>query len=106
MLTARVTTILYLDCTVTLNSSAGNFTFSLIHNETVMIFGKQNVPTLANDQCLNIMHAQWSYGDEGLIVEDLDSTYGTWVRLSLMNTQSMLFPIANQRIIRIGDHIY
>lgn len=51
-----------------------------------MIFGTQNVPALSHDPLLNILHAQWSYTDEGLVVEDLDSSNGTWLRLSKPNS--------------------
>jgi hypothetical protein len=72
----------------------------------MMVFGTQNVPSLQHDQTLNIMHSQWSYTNEGLVVEDLDSTYGTWLRLSKASLQSLLFPVTSQRIIKIANHVY
>ncbi|CAD8066201.1 unnamed protein product [Paramecium sonneborni] len=75
--------------------------FEITQDQTALIFGRQ-MSTFAEDTHLSGQHAQFTYQQEGLVVEDLDSRNGTWLRLSPPHKQSEPIKLIDGRRFRLA----
>ncbi|KAM3143525.1 hypothetical protein pb186bvf_004287 [Paramecium bursaria] len=77
------------------------FSFTLVKNQTALKFGR-HLEQFRNDTHLSNNHACFTYKDEGLIVQDMESRNGVWLRLSEPQKQSERIRITNDRQFRLG----
>ncbi|CAD8173978.1 unnamed protein product [Paramecium pentaurelia] len=78
-----------------------NLDFELTQDQTALIFGRQ-MSMFADDTHLSGQHAQFTYIEEGLVIEDLDSRNGTWLRLSPPHKQSEPIKLIDGRRFRLA----
>ncbi|CAD8077757.1 unnamed protein product [Paramecium sonneborni] len=77
------------------------FSFQLIKNQNCVKFGRQ-LDQFRMDTHLSGIHAQFSYTNDGLILEDMGSRNGVWVRLSEQSQQSERVKLTQDRQFRLG----
>ncbi|CAD8154058.1 unnamed protein product [Paramecium pentaurelia] len=78
-----------------------NLDFELTQDQTALIFGRQ-MSMFVDDTHLSGQHAQFTYIEEGLVIEDLDSRNGTWLRLSPPHKQSEPVKLIDGRRFRLA----
>ncbi|KAM3147653.1 hypothetical protein pb186bvf_000460 [Paramecium bursaria] len=83
------------------NRKGEKFDFQLKMDQTSLIFGRA-LKTFADDNLLSGQHAQFTYIQDGLVIEDLDSKNGVWLRLSEGGIQSEPIKVTRSRRVRIA----
>ncbi|CAK78018.1 unnamed protein product (macronuclear) [Paramecium tetraurelia] len=82
------------------------FSFQLVKNQNCLKFGRQ-LDQFRMDTHLSGVHAQFSYTNDGLILEDMGSRNGVWVRLSEQGQCSERVKLTQDRQFRLGyEKIY
>ena len=66
------------------------------------VFGRNHNEILKHEMTLSGNHCEFYWENNKFYVHDLNSSWGTWFRLSSKNEASKFFPLKDEIVLRFG----